>query len=375
MLASLSSLAMGLSPSVSFEEYTAHFGKVYGVEELATRRSIFESNVAVIVAQNERESTGASSWKAGINKFSDWTNDEFRAQRTASLPSTMRNIKGTMGTQTPSFSASGPLADSVDWRVATAAGLEVLTPVKDQGGCGSCWAFSAVETFEAALALKTGKPSPILSTQQIVSCTPNPNDCGGTGGCEGATQQLAFNYTMKAGMTTGAQYPYKGQDSKCDTAFKPVAKNTGYWTVMPNNYTDLMHSVSRQPIAITVAAGGIGWQVYSSGVYSGGILGCGYALDHGVQLAGYGATAQGEKYWCVFRNSSAREEGAAMLKSNFRWLPRCMRAASRRAHPAYARPRPRPRPRALSLSSLRSAPAGSCATHGAAAGGRRGTCT
>ena len=303
--ASLAAVGAALSPSISFEAYVSHFGKVYGADELAARRSLFEANVAVIVAQNVREATGASSWRAGINAFTDMSNGEFRAQRTASLPSTMRNIKSTMGNQAPAFSASGPLAESVDWRVATATGLEVLTPVKDQGGCGSCWAFSAVETFEAALALKTGKPSSILSTQQIVSCTPNPNDCGGTGGCEGATQQLAFNYTMTAGITTGAQYPYKGQDSKCNTAFTPVAKNTGYWTVMPNNYTDLMESVSRQPIAITVAAGGIGWQLYSSGVYSGGILGCGYALDHGVQLAGYGATAQGEKYWCVFERAGA----------------------------------------------------------------------
>jgi hypothetical protein len=132
-----------------------------------------------------------------------------------------------------------------------------------------------------------------------VSCTPNPDDCGGTGGCSGATQQLGFNYTMGAGITLDTDYPYKGQTGTCDPSkVKAVAGIKGYVTVQPNNYTALATAVATQgPVSITVAAGGIGWQLYSSGVYGGGTFGkCGFSLDHGVQLVGYG-TDGAKDYW------------------------------------------------------------------------------
>ena len=91
----------------------------------------------------------------------------------------------------------------MDWRTKG-----VTTPVKNQGGCGSCWAFSATEVFESAVAIQTGSLL-TLSPQQLVSCAPNPDECGGSGGCQGSTQWLAFNYTIAAGgMTSEAQYPY-----------------------------------------------------------------------------------------------------------------------------------------------------------------------
>jgi hypothetical protein len=73
---------------------------------------------------------------------------------------------------------------SLDWRTKG-----VVTPVKDQGQCGGCWSFSAAETAESIVAIATGKLM-VLSEQQILSCTPNPDQCGGTGGCSGATQEL-----------------------------------------------------------------------------------------------------------------------------------------------------------------------------------------
>jgi hypothetical protein len=120
------------------------------------------------------------------------------------------------------------LPDSVDWRTHTPA---VVSPVKNQGGCGSCWAFSTVETIESNIAINTGNhilhsilclrahftsstssthPSYFvffsgtlleLSPQQIVSCAANPAKCGGDGGCQGSTQWLGFNYTIGAGIT------------------------------------------------------------------------------------------------------------------------------------------------------------------------------
>lgn len=74
--------------------------------------------------------------------------------------------------------------DSVDWRNTQG----VLTATKNQGGCGSCWAFSATESIESAVAISKSETAPVLAPQELVDCTPNPNQCGGTGGCEGATQ-------------------------------------------------------------------------------------------------------------------------------------------------------------------------------------------
>merc|ERR1719453_2792755 len=109
------------------------------------------------------------------------------------------------------------MPESLDWREKkTATGAQVVTPVKSQGLCGSCWAFSATETFESMYAIATGEAAPVLSPQQIVSCSPNPDHCGGSGGCDGSTQPLAFDYTKTAGITTEADYPYAGSTGKCD---------------------------------------------------------------------------------------------------------------------------------------------------------------
>ena len=86
----------------------------------------------------------------------------------------------------------------MDWRTKG-----VVTAPKNQAACGSCWAFSTAETLESHIAVKTGKLL-TLSEEEFVSCMPNPNDCGGTGGCQGATQWLGFAWAVKHGFATEA---------------------------------------------------------------------------------------------------------------------------------------------------------------------------
>lgn len=139
-----------------------------------------------------------------------------------------------------------------------------------------------------------------LSPQQIVSCAPNPDHCGGSGGCEGSTQPLAFNYTETAGITTEASYPYKGRTGTCRTSkITPVGYNDGYVELPMNDYNALMDAVANQgPIAISIAAGGLRFQFYGGGI----LKDCGdFVMDHAVQLVGYG-TESGQDYWLV-RNS------------------------------------------------------------------------
>jgi len=279
----------------TYEQYVAEFGKQANADHTASNQ-IFEANMKLIRQHN---SDASKSWFATVNEFTDWTNEEFRSRRLGHKP----HAFASLGLEAEYASLQAGLADipeRKDWRTDVPGSV---TPPKNQGGCGSCWAFSATETLESHLALATGNAAPVLSPQQIVSCAPNPQQCGGSGGCAGSIQELAFNYTESAGITLEKDYPYQGVTGKCDTSrIKPVAKNSGFVQLPANNYTSLITAVATKgPIAISVAAGGIGWQLYGGGVYSGGLLGCGWDEDHAVQLVGYGVDGS-KMYWLV-RNS------------------------------------------------------------------------
>jgi len=139
-----------------------------------------------------------------------------------------------------------------------------------------------------------------------VDCAPNPDHCGGTGGCEGATAELGFAYVKGMGMASEAAYPYTAMDGTCDESIPKSGQVSG-WVVLPsNNYSAVVTAVAQlAPLAITVAANT--WFDYSSGVFTG--CGTDYDLDHAVQLVGYG-TATGMDYWIV-RNSWSADWGEA----------------------------------------------------------------
>jgi cathepsin L len=281
--------------SYTYEQYVKDIVTFRGENSVSEeRRAIFNANLRLILEHNANPE---KTWHAGPNEFTDWTNEEFRSFRTGSRPD-LRALR--LGAEHVSVTEAIP--DALDWREKkTTTGGRVVTPVKNQGGCGSCWAFSATETFESGYALATGEAAPILSPQQIVSCSPNPDHCGGTGGCQGSTQPLAFNYTETAGLTTEESYPYEGVTGTCQTSkiTAVVGKNSGYVQLPTNNYTDLINAVATKgPISISVAAGGMGWQIYFGGIMSGSKN---FDMDHAVQLVGYG-TDNGKDYWLV-RNS------------------------------------------------------------------------
>jgi len=208
------------------------------------RKREFEINLKKI---NSVNSNPKMTWKAGVNYLTDSLPHERKA-----LLGYNRDLGFFKSRKNFSISKDNiyHLPDSIDWRDHNA-----VTAVKDQGGCGSCWAFSAIEVLESHIAIQTGQLL-TLSPQQLVSCVQNPDQCGGTGGCEGATQWLGFAYAKSAGLTTETSWPYTGRDDECDTSLiQQVATIEDYVRLPTNDYNSLMTAVATVgPVSISLAA-------------------------------------------------------------------------------------------------------------------------
>jgi len=298
-----------LDATYTWEKYAEEHSKFYESEdELAMRRDLFEKELQAVLAHNAL----GKSWKAGMNHMSDWTHAEKKAVRGYHKHAGHAHKEEMLGaSHVSTLESTKPLDSfprSVDWRTKPG----VLTAVKNQGSCGSCWTFAATETIESHYALATGYLQD-LSEQQIASCAANPRHCGGTGGCEGGTAQIAFDHVIKAGgLSSEWTYPYlsfMGQDKQCylnaTRGFAAAAKVESYVNIKSNDEASLMEAIQKGPVAISVDASSC--SRYESGIYDG----CNMTspeIDHAVQLVGYGVETHAApneysvEYWIV-RNS------------------------------------------------------------------------
>jgi C1A family cysteine protease len=268
----------------SFNSWATYYGKQYpGATERDYRNSVFDANVRKIYRHNTSPNV---SWTMAVNKFADLTGSEFKRLYTSKYsPFTHTS------TWTPPSLA---LPASVDW---TTEG--VVTPVKDQGQCGSCWAFSATGSIEGAWAVKN-KVLYNLSEQELVDCSvPQGNQ-----GCNGGLMDHAFQYVVSSGLVTDAEYPYTATDGPCMNSSRPVVSLSGFNDVPTNSEVALMTAVVQQPVSVAVEADQSVFQFYSSGVMT---KACGTNLDHGVLLVGYG-TVGGKDYYKV-KNSWGADWG------------------------------------------------------------------
>ena len=135
----------------TFEDYKSEYGKSYDAADEPQRRSAFEANMRKIQAHNEDKS---QTFKMGLNAFADLTNEEFRARFVSGINKRQLGTAGGGSAEAGSLLRGLPplraLPDSIDWRTKG-----VVTPVKNQAACGSCWAFSATETIESMVAIAT----------------------------------------------------------------------------------------------------------------------------------------------------------------------------------------------------------------------------
>jgi len=279
-----------------FGDYLTEFGKQYSAEEYINRKFLFDANLAKIKKHN---SDPTKSWKEGVNQFTDKNQNEF--DRVLGLNKALlyeSKMKRSESISVENIDIS-TLPIEVDWRTKG-----IITSVKDQGDCGSCWTFGTAETIESYWAISQGNICD-LSEQMILDCVPNPNDCGGTGGCNGGTPELAYAQIIKmGGISSEWTYPYIsyfGQNQSCNSASAPAMAIVKNFTVLPSNqYAPvLQHLANVGPLAVNVDASS--WGSYESGVFDGCNL-VNPDIDHVVQLVGYGNDPFYGDYWLV-RNS------------------------------------------------------------------------
>jgi cathepsin L len=195
-LALLSSSVSAVAPhhdtleTYTFADYVRDFHKTYSKDELLEREQIFLKKRDAIIAHNKMKST----WTENVNELTDMTPAEVEARRGIDKAMMFKARSRPTGRVPKPLPADLPA--SVDWR-----DKGVVTSVKNQGHCGSCWTFAATEALESHIAIETGLLF-TLSEQEFASCVENPDECGGTGGCEGATMELAYQYAVDNGLVT-----------------------------------------------------------------------------------------------------------------------------------------------------------------------------
>jgi len=307
-----------------FAEFQSKFGKTYKSEdERKERLAIFNQNLDKIQRHNSIPNV---SWTMGVNQFSDMTDEEF-GQKVLAQGVMIRGRKSATTEGRKDKPLDG-IKDSVDWREHPS---NPITPVKNQGSCGSCWAHAAVEQIESYHILKYPDNGTIdLSVEELTACMPDPGHCGGKGGCEGAITPLAYTWVQSYGLTTEKEYPYTSGSvsgtSPCnlkEVTKKPRATWTrGYETLPANDQDAIMKHLSEKG-PLDVGIDGYKMRHFSRGIFSD----CNYdnvVINHAVQLVGYGSDESHGDYWLI-RNSwgtSPNDDGYIKIQRDTE--PKCV---------------------------------------------------
>ena len=259
-----------------FKYWQNYYNKQYTTSEYKKRFVIFINNTKYILENKYK-------FSLGHNHMSDWTHEEYKSLLGYKKKKSLNKLSSYTRKSFNTY-----ISNSVDWRLHNA-----VTPVKNQGKCGSCWSFSTTGALEGAYAIKTGKLVS-FSEQELVSCDKVDQ------GCNGGLMDNAFDWIQNNnGLCSENNYPYKSIDgfkftcaANCNNVIHSKIKS--YVDVEPKT-NSLEIALNKQPVSIAIEADHPSFQFYKSGVYKAN---CGNKLDHGVLAVGYGTLGDTD-YWIV----------------------------------------------------------------------------
>lgn len=240
---------------VDYNAWKAQFGHKWFAEEDVFRKAIFMKNLEVIRKHN---ADNGQTYKMGINQFTAFTDEEFKI-----IFLSPRDYSDEAILTEQTFT---PMNQDIDWTTKGA-----VSKVKNQGNCGSCWAFSAVATLEAFSLMKG--TSVDLSEQQLVDCSGKY----GNEGCNGGFNYKGLAYVKDSGIASTSQYPYTAKNQACKITGGSF-KITNVQNV--KGCANLQNAIISRPLGVSVDA--TNWSKYASGVFNN----CKTSLDHDVLLVG-----------------------------------------------------------------------------------------
>jgi len=282
-----------------FKAWSESHGKEYSSEEaMMARMKVWVENDKRIQAHNNQEPK--PSYLLGHNEFSDMTNDEFTAQynlgRHGNAEFAKLAAQNRLSTNYKTMDSRLLLQDrpdEVNW-----IALGGVTPVKNQGACGSCWAFSTTGALEGARFINTGELV-ALSEQNLLDC--DHQDLG----CNGGLMDNAFKFDKKSGgLCSEEDYPYQAKQgdvcnpNHCEDV--PGSQVRAFYDVPTGDADALMAALSMQPISVAIQADQFAFQFYKSGVLTDDSCGERGQIDHGVLAVGFGTDSEtNEPYWMI----------------------------------------------------------------------------
>ncbi|CAK9100032.1 unnamed protein product [Durusdinium trenchii] len=299
----------------SYSEFCTKYGRQHvDQQDYTMRQELYRQRVAAVQEINGHQTL---PWKASVNAFADFTREEFSQllghrrgpaqsqsflQLSASsegafegkLRSLTEGILRIVGLHTPAG-----LPSSVDWRSLNTSEFH-----KVQGACGSCWAVAAVGALEMHAEIQAKRTPEELSVKQLLDCVPNPRHCGGRGGCEGASAELAFQFVSQHGLTSAET---TAAQNLCASPPAPYLRVEGFGRLRSNHLRSILEALTtRGPLVVGVDASH--WDLYGQGVFDACERDA--TINHAVLLLGYGQEALGLPFWRV-RNSWGKDWGEA----------------------------------------------------------------